>query len=179
MFAYSSIEHMGIISFAFGMGGPLANFAGLLHMIMHSLTKSAIFFSVGHIAQVKGTQKMADIRGLTVSHPILGWGLVLGVVTIVGLPPMGIFMSEFLILTSTFARAPVLAVVLALGLLIALGALLYRLNGMAFGDADGSNPPARASYVPMFTHLALVLAAGIFLPPLLVSWFQHIAELLG
>ena len=79
MFAYSSIEHMGIISFAFGMGGPLANFAGLLHMIMHSLTKSAIFFSVGHIAQVKGTQKMADIRGLTVSHPVLGWGLVLGV----------------------------------------------------------------------------------------------------
>ncbi len=78
MFAYSSIEHMGIISFAFGMGGPLANFAGLLHMIMHSLTKSAIFFAVGHIAQVKGTQKMADIRGLTVSHPVLGWGLVVG-----------------------------------------------------------------------------------------------------
>ena len=56
MFAYSSIEHMGIITFAFGMGGPLANFAGLLHMTMHSLTKSAIFFAVGHIAQVKGTQ---------------------------------------------------------------------------------------------------------------------------
>jgi len=179
MFAYSSIEHMGIISFAFGMGGPLANFAGLLHMIMHSLTKSAIFFSVGHIAQVKGTQKMDDIRGLTVSHPLLGWGLVLGVVTIVGLPPTGIFMSEFLILTSTFARAPVLAAVLGLGLLIALGALLYRLNGLAFGDAVGSNAPSRASYVPLFTHLAVVLAAGIFLPPLLVSWFQHVAELLG
>ena len=64
MFAYSSIEHMGIIVFAFGMGGPLANFAGLLHMTMHSLTKSAIFFAVGHIAQVKGTQKIADIGGL-------------------------------------------------------------------------------------------------------------------
>jgi len=179
MFAYSSIEHMGIVAFAFGMGGPLANFAGLLHMIMHSLTKSAIFFSVGHIAQVKGTQKMADIRGLTVSHPVLGWGLVLGVITIVGLPPTGIFMSEFLILTSTFARAPVLAVVLALGLLIALGALLYRLNGLAFGEALGSNAPARASYVPLFTHLALVLAAGIYLPPVLVVWFQHVAELLG
>ena len=51
LFAYSSIEHMGIITFAFGMGGPLANFAGLLHMTMHSLTKSGIFFAVGHIAQ--------------------------------------------------------------------------------------------------------------------------------
>src|SRR5499427_546688 len=54
LFAYSSIEHMGIITFAFGMGGPLANFAGLLHMTMHSLTKSAIFFAVGHVTQVKG-----------------------------------------------------------------------------------------------------------------------------
>ena len=102
LFAYSSIEHMGIITFAFGMGGPLANFAGLLHMTLHSLTKSAIFFCVGHIAQAKGTQQMQEIRGLTVSHPVLGWGLVLGVVAIAGLPPLGLFMTEFLIVTSTF-----------------------------------------------------------------------------
>ena len=179
MFAYSSIEHMGIITFAFGMGGPLANFAGLLHMTFHSLTKSAIFFSVGHIAQVKGTQAMAEIRGLTVSHPVLGWGLVLGVITIVGLPPTGIFMSEFLIITSTFARQPALAVALALGLLVALGALLLRLNTLAFGDPYGSEARSQASFVPMFAHLALVVAAGIYLPPALVSWFQHVASLLG
>src|SRR5262249_55721800 len=94
MFAYSSIEHMGLITFSFGMGGPLANFAGLLHMTMHSLTKSAIFFAVGHVAQVKGTQKFSEIRGLTESHPLLGWGLVIGIVAIAGLPPLGIFMSE-------------------------------------------------------------------------------------
>src|SRR5690606_14458366 len=104
MFAYSSIEHMGIITFAFGMGGPLANFAGLLHMTMHSLTKSAIFFGVGHVAQATGTQRIADIRGLTASHPMLGWGLVVGVVAIAGMPPLGIFMSEFLVVSSTFAR---------------------------------------------------------------------------
>ena len=74
MFAYSSIEHMGIIAFAFGMGGPLANFAGLLHMTMHSLTKSAIFFAVGQIAQAKGTQQIADIRGLTVTPSAAGLG---------------------------------------------------------------------------------------------------------
>ena len=106
LFAYSSIEHMGIIVFAFGMGGPLANFAGLLHMVMHSLTKSAIFYAVGHISQIKGTQKIARIRGLTVTHPALGWGLVVGVVAIAGLPPLGIFMSEFLVVSSTFARQP-------------------------------------------------------------------------
>jgi len=179
MFAYSSIEHMGIIAFAFGMGGPLANFAGLLHMTMHSLTKSAIFFAVGHIAQVKGTQKIAEIRGLTVTHPWLGWSLVVGVVAIAGLPPMGIFMSEFLVVSSTFARAPLLAIPLVFGLLIAFGALFLRIGGLAFGDPVGSTAPVEASYIPMFAHLALVLAAGIYLPPPLVAWFQQVAAALG
>jgi len=179
MFAYSSIEHMGIIAFAFGIGGPLANFAGLLHMVMHSLTKSAIFFTVGHIAQVKGTQKIADIRGLTVTHPLLGWALVLGVVAIAGLPPLGVFMSEFLVVSSAFAREPLFAVLMVMGLLVALGALVLRLNSLAFGEPTGSTAPVRASYVPVAVHLALVLVAGFYLPPALVAWFQHIARLLG
>jgi hydrogenase-4 component F len=178
-FAYSSIEHMGIITFAFGMGGALANFAGLLHMTMHSLTKSAIFFAVGHIAQAKGTQRIAEIRGLTESRPVLGWGLVLGVVAIAGLPPLGLFMSEFLIVTSTFARAPILAIVLVLGLLIGLGALMLRLSEVAFGEPTGPDNPVHASYVPLYAHLALVLAAGIYLPGPLVAWFRSVALLLG
>ena len=74
LFAYSSIEHMGIITFAFGMGGPIANFAGLLHMTVHSLTKSAIFFAVGHAAQKTGTQMIDDIRGLVTQSPTIGLG---------------------------------------------------------------------------------------------------------
>jgi hydrogenase-4 component F len=179
MFAYSSIEHMGLITFAFGMGGALANFAGLLHMTMHSLTKSAIFFAVGHIAQVKGTQKLADIRGLTTSHPVLGWSLVLGVVAIAGLPPLGIFMSEFLVVSSTFAREPLLAIPLVFGLLVALGALMLRVGEVAFGEPIGSTAPVEASYVPLFAHLALVAVAGIYLPAPLVAWFQSVARLLG
>jgi hydrogenase-4 component F len=179
MFAYSSIEHMGIIAFAFGMGGPLANFAGLLHMTMHSLTKSAIFFAVGHISQVKGTQKIADMGGLTETNPVLGWGLMLGVVAIAGLPPLGIFTSEFLIVSSTFAREPLLAVPLIIGLLVGLGALFFRLNTIAFGEPRGASAGAKASYVPMFAHLAMVFAAGVYLPPQLVTWFQNVAKLLG
>ena len=178
MFAYSSIEHMGIIVFAFGMGGPLGNFAGLLQMTMHSLTKSAIFFSVGHIAQVKGTQKIAEIRGLTTSHPLLGWTLVAGVVAITGLPPFGVFMSEFLVLTSAFARQPVLAVIAAFGLLLAFGALLLRVGSIAFGAPLGPATPVRASYVPIFVHLGLVLVAGLYLPGAMVVWFQNVAVLL-
>src|SRR5665213_2348806 len=179
LFAYSSIEHMGIIVFAFGMGGPLANFAGLLHMVMHSLTKSAIFYAVGHISQIKGTQRINRIRGLTVTHPALGWGLVVGVVAIAGLPPLGIFMSEFLVVSSTFARQPLLAIVLVFGLLLAFGALMLRLTSVAFGNPRGSTAPVEASYVPMFAHLSLVLIAGIYLPASVVIWFQHVAILLG
>jgi hydrogenase-4 component F len=179
LFAYSSIEHMGVIVFAFGMGGPLANFAGLLHMTMHSLTKSAIFFNVGHIAQVKGTQTIADIRGLTVSHPVIGWTLAALVMAIAGLPPSGIFTSEFLVVSSTFSRQPLLAIPLVGGLIIALGALLMQLQGMAFGEPTPGGAPARASYFPMFGHLALVLTAGVFFPPVITQWFQHVARLLG
>jgi hydrogenase-4 component F len=182
LFAYSSIEHMGIITFAFGMGGPLANFAGLLHMSLHSLTKSAIFFAVGDISQVKGTQKIADIGGLTETNPVLGWGLVVGVVAIAGLPPLGIFTSEFLVVSSTFAREPLLALPLVLGLLVAIGALFLRLNSIAFGEPRGPNHKAKsskASYVPMFAHLGLVLSAGVYLPAPLVGWFQNVARLLG
>jgi hydrogenase-4 component F len=179
LFAYSSIEHMGIITFAFGMGGPLANFAGLLHMTMHSLTKSAIFFAVGHVVQVKGTQKLAEIRGLTESHPLLGWSLVAGVLAIAGLPPSGIFVSEFLLSTSTFARQPLLAVLLVVGLLVAFGALLLRLTQLAFGRPKGASAPVKATFIPIFAHLGLVIAAGIHLPAQLVLWFEHVARLLG
>jgi hydrogenase-4 component F len=170
---------MGIITFAFGMGGPLASFAGLFHMTMHSLTKSAIFFAVGHVAQVKGTQKIADMGGLTETNPLLASGLVLGVMAIAGLPPFGIFMSEFLLISSTFAREPWLAILLVFGILVGFGALFLRLNTIVFGEPRGASAEAKASYLPMFAHLVLVFVAGIYLPPPVVAWFQNVAKLLG
>ena len=138
LFAYSSIEHMGIITFAFGMGGPLANFAGLLHMTMHSLTKSAIFFAVGHIAQVKGTQRIADIGGLSVDPSGAGGRASRSASS----PSPGCRRSacsprEFMLVSSTFARQPLLAVVLVFGLLVAFGALMLRLQDMLFGEPSG------------------------------------------
>ena len=179
LFAYSSIEHMGIITFAFGMGGPLANFAGLLHMTMHSLTKSAIFFAVGHVAQVKGTQQIAQIRGLSVTHPVLAIGLALGVVAIAGLPPFGVFLSEFMLVTSTFAREPLLAAILVVGLLIAFAALILRLQQVLFGAPSGPTERVRASYLPLFLHLSVVFIAGLWLPGPIVRWFRAVAAQLG
>jgi hydrogenase-4 component F len=179
MFAYSSIEHMGIMTLAFGLGGPLASFAGLLHMAMHSLTKSAIFFGVGYVSQLEGTQRIADIRGLTQSQPLLGWLLVIAVAAIAGLPPFGVFTSEFLLITSTFARLPWLAVLLGLGLIIAFSGLALRLHGLAFGESARRHTLQPWRLAPMALHLALVAAAGIYLPGAVIAWFRHVASLLG
>jgi hydrogenase-4 component F len=88
-------------------------------------------------------------------------------------------MSEFLVVSSTFAREPLLALPLVFGILVGVGALFLRLNGIAFGPPHGPGAPARASYLPMFAHLTLVFVAGLYLPPPLVAWFQNVARLLG
>jgi len=98
---------------------------------------------------------------------------------ICGLPPFGIFTSEFLLISSTFARQPWLAVPLVFGLIVAFGALLQKLQGLAFGEPSPGTAPVHASYLPMFAHFALVLAAGLYFPPLITAWFQHVARLLG
>jgi hydrogenase-4 component F len=134
---------------------------------------------VGHIAQVKGTQRIADIKGLSASHPVLAVGLALGVIAIAGLPPFGVFTSEFMLLSSTFAREPWLAVGLVFGLVIAFGALILRLSDVMFGEASSPPGKIKATYAPLFLHLALVLAAGLWLPEPVVRWFRAVAAQLG
>jgi hydrogenase-4 component F len=170
---------MGIVAFAFGIGGPIANFAGLLHMAMHSLTKSAIFFAVGHIAQAKGTQKIDAIRGLSTSHPLLATAFAFCVLAIAGLPPFGIFTSEFMLVTSTFARQPWLAVVLGIGLIVAFGALIWRLQGILFGEPSGATKQPTAALIPIFVHIAIVLVVGLWIPAPVARWFEQVAKLLG
>ena len=179
MFSYSSIEHMGLITFAFGMGGPVANFAGLLHMTVHSLVKSAIFFTVGHATQKAGTQIMSEIRGLIKVNPTVGWGLMLGVMAIVGMPPFGVFASEFLIITTAMREQPWATPFLFVGLGVAFASILARVLPMVFGDTTLkplAHPPA---LVPVFVHLAMGLTLGLFIPPYLNGWYVQAAKMLG
>ena len=179
LFAYSSIEHMGIIAFAFGMGGPVANFAALLHMTVHSLTKSAIFFTVGHAAQKAGSQLMDNIRGLITLSPAVGWGLMLCTLAILGTPPFGVFASEFLILTSAMKLEPWAAPILMLALGVAFAAIFGRVQPMVFGDTSAKRLPHPPALVPVFVHLGLVLLLGFFIPPYLADWYRAAARLIG
>jgi hydrogenase-4 component F len=179
LFAYSSIEHMGIVTFAFGMGGPVANFAALLHMTVHSLTKSAIFFAVGHAVQKAGSQQIDQIRGLLGISPMIGWGLMLGTLAILGMPPFGVFASEFLILTTAMREQPWATPLLLLALGVAFAGVFGRVQPMVFGDASVPQLPQRPAMLPVFLHLALVLMLGVWIPPFLANWFRLAAALIG
>jgi hydrogenase-4 component F len=179
MFAYSSVEHMGIITFAFGMGGPVASFAGLLHMTVHSLTKSAIFFAVGHATQKAGTQVMDNIRGLIRLSPGIGWGLILGTLAILGMPPFGVFTSEFLILTTAMRDQPWATPFLLAALGIAFAAVFSRVQPMVFGETTAKRLPLRPAMTPVFVHLLLVLMLGLWIPPFLADWYRQAARLIG
>ena len=179
MFAYSSIEHMGMMSFAFGLGGPVASYAGLLHMTVHSLIKSAIFFAVGHATQKAGTQIMDEIRGLIRGSPTVGWGLMLGTLAILGMPPFGVFASEFLIVTTAMREQPWATPFLLVALGLAFAAVFARVQPMVFGETTHkplAHPPA---LIPVFVHLGLGLMLGLYIPPYLDAWYRQAAAMLG
>jgi hydrogenase-4 component F len=179
MFAYSSIEHMGLMTFAFGMGGPIANFAGLLHMTVHSLTKSAIFFAVGHAAQKAGTQVMEDIRGLVRQSPTVGWGLMIGTFAILGMPPFGVFASEFLILTTAMREHAWATPILLLSLGVAFAAVFGKVQPMVFGDSMVKPLAHQPALLPVFFHLGVGLMLGLYIPPYLARWYEQAARLIG
>jgi hydrogenase-4 component F len=179
MFAYSSIEHMGLITFAFGIGGAVATYAALLHMTVHSLVKSAIFFAVGHAAQKAGTQIMSDIRGLLRVSPMVGWGLMLGTLAILGMPPFGVFASEFLILTTAMREQPWATPLLLLALGVAFASIFSRVQPMVFGETELKRLPHPPAALPVFIHLGLGLMLGLYVPPYLDAWFRQAARMLA
>lgn len=188
LFAWSSIEHMGLAAFAFGLGGAAANLAGLIHLLGHSLVKSAVFFAVGAAALLKGSQKMADIGGLAASHPALGWGLALGIAALAGMPPAALFVSEFRLVAETAARQPWLILPLGLGLLVGAAALIRALQSLCLGPATPDRPNEAAfalpggmlwATIPVWLHLALAAALGFAAPAAFSALLREGARILG
>jgi hydrogenase-4 component F len=178
MFSYSSIEHMGLMTFAFGLGGALATFGALLHMLVHSLTKSAIFITVGHATHIANTQRIDHIRGLIRTQPAVGWGLLLGVAAIAGFPPFGVFTSEFLLLTATMQSQPWFTLALLTGLAVAFAGLFRHLHPMVYGTAPEGQGPVQANMLPVLVHLGLVLWLGISIPAFLAGWLDRATGLI-
>jgi hydrogenase-4 component F len=132
LLAYSSVEHMGLMAVAFGVGGPLGVTAGLLHLVNHAATKALLFFVGGEVIQKFGNRRISAIRGAVRAAPLAGWAFLIGVLAITGAPPFGIFVSEVAMVGAGFrgewpAIAAVSAVVLLLGVIFA-GLLMHALR---------------------------------------------------
>jgi hydrogenase-4 component F len=176
-FAFSTIEQSGLAAFAFGLGGPVATFAGLLHITLHTLAKASVFQCVGRAAQLKGGQRFADIGGLLQTHRMLAVTLAVGVIAVAALPPLGVFASEFLIGTETILRAPWLALPLGIGLLAGAWALLARLQMLCLGPATPDRGPAPdlLAMLPVWLMLAAVLVLGLAMPAPVADWLKAAA----
>ncbi len=181
LFAYSSIEHVGLICLAFGIGTPLAIFAGLLHMISHSLAKTAVFFSAGSAVQACNTNSMQQITGLLKDHPRIGLGLLLSTLALLGLPPFSLFMSELLIIFATIEHEAWLVLPLALGMLIAFSAILFHVQRMAFAPSESVTPLRiiRSSTFPVYVHLIILLIIGLLVPIFLKTMLDPIIHLMS
>jgi hydrogenase-4 component F len=181
-FAWSSIGHMGLASFGFGIG---ANLAALLHMAAHSVVKSAIFFGIGHAVRIKGSQKIADIGGLVATHPGLGWGLAIAIAAIAGMPPFAVFASEFLLVTETALLAWWLLAPLCIGLFVAVAAEIALLQRLCLGPPTPDSAPAPSTLesltalLPLWAHLGLALMLGIAMPAGLAAMLREAARILG
>jgi len=176
-FSFSTIEQSGLAAFAFGLGGAAATFAGLLHLTLHTLAKASVFQVVGRAAQAKGAQDFPTMGGLLLTDRVAGLTLVAGVIAVAGLPPFGLFTSEFLVVMQTVHLAPLVAAPLLLGLVGGAWVLIARLQGLGLGAGE----PNRHTAFPViglagaWVHLAIVLVLGLAMPAGIVAWMQGIA----
>ena len=168
LLAYSSIEHMGIVAIGVGLGGALGLYGALLHAFNHSVAKTLLFFTAGNVREHFGTLRMERIRGMARALPWTSTGLIVGSLAIVGFPPFGLFVSEFIILTAAFAQAKyAVAVIVLIGLSIVFGALLHHFQRMLSGDAaEAAGEPSRlvSAFAPMAICAAALLVLGVRIP---------------
>jgi len=122
---------------------------------------------------------MENIRGLITVSPTVGWGLMMGSLAILGMPPFGVFASEFLILTTAMREQPWATPILLLALGVAFAAIFGRVQPMVFGETNVKRLKHPPALLPVFAHLALVLMLGVYIPPYLAAWYRAAARLIG
>lgn len=172
MFAFSTVEHMGIILTAVGLGATGAGYGAMQQIVSHAVTKSFCFFAAGAVLLAVGTREIAAVRGLIRSAPVAGVALVFGGLAIAGAPPLAVFLSEFSIIKSGLTQRHYVATgLLAVFIVIAFFGIMLHINRMVFGAPEKADTPSEDKThhtgLPFSCKLALLLAAG----PVLVLGF--------
>lgn len=183
LLAFSSIEHMGIISVAIGFGGVLGIYGGMLHMINHSIAKPLMFFASGTISQKYETKAISKIRGVIKTMPYTGVLFLIGGLAILGLPPFSIFLSEFFALSSGFGSGQFVAMLFMIIFLVVIFAgFMKHLVRMIFGSPEKEmkrGELGKLSVIPMIILSALTIIFGIYIPEQLSSLTNDAASVIG
>jgi len=181
--AFSSVEHMGIIALGFGIGGPLAVFGAVFHVLAHSLTKTLMFFGAGNVIQKYRTREMKEIKGLGRTMPTTAALLVLGGAAIAGSPPFAIFIGELFIISGALVQGDYLVAGMFIALLVIIFAgMTYRIFGMVSGKPQEGLPEGelgRLRLVPMLFLALAILVLGLFLPEVVSDALSAVVELFG
>ncbi|MBO0771058.1 MAG: hydrogenase 4 subunit F, partial [Actinobacteria bacterium] len=186
LFAYSSVEHMGIIAVALGFGGVLGFYGALLHTFNHAIAKAVLFLGSGDVALRYGTRESGGVRGMLTTLPVTGAALLLGSLAVLGSPPFGLFLSELTIVRAGFARGgaagPALTLVLLVLLAAAFIAFARTTTGMVTGE-PGNRPvptspyrgraPRWAAVAPLAAGMAALLVLGLWVPDGLNNVIMH------
>jgi hydrogenase-4 component F len=182
LFAYSTVEHMGIILTACGLGAAAHQLGTLYQFFAHAFTKSLCFYAAGLAAVAAGTQQIAAARGLISRSPVVGAALLLGALAIAGAPPFALFPAEFQILASGFSTGQYVETgLLAAFIALAFAAILRAVGQVVLGEPE----PASAPRLPGTGLASLALAFvpvfvfGFYLPPPLATLLQQAASQLG
>jgi hydrogenase-4 component F len=180
--AYSSVEHLGIISLGMGLGG-VGTFAALWHMLNHSIGKSLAFFSIGRLGQMYGTHDLGALAGAMRRSPVWGAGFFGGVLALIGMAPFAVFMSEFQILRAAAGgRAFSVLALFLLGVgIVFVGALRHAMT-VAWGEEVYEPKPqfrGVADAVLVFGALGLLLLLGLWMPGPLQRALDAAASVLG
>jgi hydrogenase-4 component F len=179
LLAYSSVEHMGLIAVAIGLGGSLALYVGLLHLVNHAVTKPLLFFSAGDIVQRYGTRRMRAIRGAARAVPVSGPLLLLGGFAIAGLPPSGVFLTELGIVIASFRSGGYWIGGLLLVLLATIFAgLCAHILPMVLGRPTRPLEPAKAQPTTALSLVPLAVGVvwlGLWVPPWLSATVEQAA----
>jgi hydrogenase-4 component F len=183
MFAYSTVEHMGIILTAAGLATRASDFGAVFQLMNHAITKSLCFYVAGIILLAMGTRQISSVRGLLRLSPFAGAALVFSALAIAGAPPFPVFLSEFSILSSGIRGGHSAAVgILAALIAIAFVGIMLQVNRMVFGRPE---PMRSALAIPLSCRIAVVLAAvpvamlGIYVPGPVHSLLMLAATQLG
>lgn len=166
LLAYHSIEHMGIIALGFGLGGVGA-FAALLHLIYHALAKSALFLSAGNIILKYSSTKIINVKGMIKTIPVTSILFFIGFLAMAGVPPFGIFITEFSILSAGMKVSPIITIVALISLVIVFAGIIKHVADMIFGEpkkdiSQGEN--GVGTIVPIALLTIIFIFLSLFIP---------------